>query len=357
MTSENKELEQIGEFELIRRISSVLDIIPDDPPLFTNLIKGISDDAAVFRPSPEKVQLFTTDAFVEGIHFDLTFTSLKHLGWKAMIANISDIIAMNGIPRYATIAISIPNKIFPHMVEELYQGAANACRKYSCLIVGGDTTASIGGLIISVALIGETEEQNVRYRNGAKPGELICVTGHLGSSIAGLKILEREKKKYEASPDKSNFKPALEPYKLALEKHLMPKARLDMVQIFKKNINIGALIDISDGLASELHHICEESNVGAKIYEHNIPIETITGIIAQEFLEQPTDYALYGGEEYELLFTISDKEYEKIATLTDDVTIIGRVTEKDVILVQENGEESPLPWGGYDHFKSKRISK
>lgn len=355
MTSENKELEQISEFELIRRISSVLDIRPDDSPLFINLIKGISDDAAVFRPSPEKVQLFTTDAFAEGVHFDLTFTSFKHLGWKAMVANISDIIAMNGIPRYATMAISIPKKISPRMVEELYQGAASACRKYSCLIVGGDTTASIGGLIISVALIGETEEQNVRYRNDAKPGELICVTGHLGSSVAGLKILEREKKKYETSPDKSNFKPALEPYKLALEKHLMPTARLDMIQIFKKDIKIGALIDISDGLASELHHICKASNVGARIYEHNIPIETITGIIAEEFLEHPTDYALYGGEEYELLFTINDKEYEKIETLTDDVTIIGRVTEKEVTLVRENGEEAPLPCGGYDHFKSKNT--
>lgn len=353
MTSDNKEREQIGEFELIRRISSVLEIRPDNTPLFTNLIKGISDDAAVFRPSPGKVQLFTTDALVEGVHFDLTYTSLKHLGWKAMVANISDIIAMNGIPRYATMTISIPNKISPSLVEELYQGAASACTKYSCIIVGGDTTASIGGLVISVALIGETEESNVKYRNGAKPGELICVTGHLGSSIAGLKILEREKKKYQTSENKSNFKPNLEPYKTALEKHLMPQARLDMINIFRKDINIGAMIDISDGLASEVHHICNESRVGAIIYEHNIPVETITGMIAGEFSEHPTDYALYGGEEYELLFTISDKDYEKIETLTNDVTIIGRVTEKDVILVREDGQQSHLPRGGYDHFISK----
>jgi thiamine-monophosphate kinase len=353
MSANDSDLHEIGEFGLIDRICKIVDIRLDDNSLHNNLIKGISDDTAVFRPTPGKVQLFTSDAFVEGIHFDLTFVSPRHLGWKAIVANISDITAMCGIPRYATITIALPSRVTTNLVEELYLGASGACKKYSCLIVGGDTTASLSSIVISVSIVGEAPEDKIRYRHDARIGDYICVTGHLGSSIAGLKILQREKGRYEKT-DPTSFTPNLEPYKAALEKHLMPKPRLDFVQIFTEKVKIGALIDISDGLASEVHHICRNSKVGAAIYEHNIPIEAITQHIAEEFSDRPTDYALYGGEEYELLFTISDAEYEKLSSITNDVTIIGRITERDVILVKENGEQASLSSSGYDHFRRQK---
>jgi thiamine-monophosphate kinase len=352
MSANTSEIYEIGEFGLIDHIRSIVEFQPDETALRSNLIKGISDDAAVYRPSPGKAQLFTTDAFVEGIHFDLTFVSCKHLGWKTIVANVSDIVAMNGLPRYATVTISLPRKVTTGMVEDLFKGAASACKVCSCLIVGGDTTASPYGMTISVAMTGEADEEKIRFRDGARPGDYVCVTGHLGASLAGLKILHREKSRFEKT-DPTVFIPHLEPYKMALEKHLMPQPRLDFVRIFTEEINIGALIDISDGLASEVHHICKSSNVGASIYEHNIPVEAVTQRIAEEFAEKPTDYALYGGEEYELLFTISDAEYEKLSAITGDVTIIGRITEKDITLVREGGEQMPLPFSGYDHFRKQ----
>lgn len=358
MSMQHTEISAIGEFGLIDRIKKIVDFHVDDASLQDNLVLGISDDAAVYRPTPGKVQLLTTDAFVEGIHFDLSFTSFKHLGWKTIIANISDIAAMGGVPRYATIALSIPKKISVEMIEEFYQGAAFACKKYSCLIVGGDTTTSMANMTISVAMLGEANERDVRYRKDAKPGEYICVTGHLGASVAGLKILKREKERFAKSTAKDEFKPNLEPYIEAVEKHLMPKPRLDLSRILIEKVKIGALIDISDGLASEVHHICNNSSVGASIYEHNIPLQSITQLIAKEFSESPIDYALYGGEDYELLFTISDEEYEKLDKLTNDVTIIGRITERDkgIELIREQGEHEPLRFAGYNHFRNQNLS-
>jgi len=347
-------ISSIGEFGLIDNIRKIVDIRVEDTALHDNLLIGIADDAAVFRTTVGKVQLFTTDAFVEGIHFDLTFTSFKHLGWKVITANISDIAAMGGVPRYVTIALSLPQKITVEMVEEFYEGAALACKKYSCLIVGGDTTASLTNMVISVALTGEASEQCVRYRKDAKPGEYICVTGHLGASFAGLKILKREKDRYTQSTIRNKFKPNLEPYIEAVERHLMPRPRLDLSKILSEQVKIGAMIDISDGLASEVHHICKESNVGALVYEHNIPLQNITQRIAAEFSEPPTDYALYGGEEYELLFTIGAEEFKKLEMLSSDITIIGRITEKEkgIELVHENGEQEALRFGGWDHFSA-----
>ena len=350
---QHTDISTIGEFGLIDRIRKIVDIRVDDASLHDNLLMGIADDTAVYKPSPGKVQLFTTDALIEGIHFDLTFTSFKHLGWKSIVANISDIAAMGGTPRYATIVIALPKKISVEMVEEFYQGAAFACKKYSCLIVGGDTTTSMANTMISVAMVGEADEQKIKYRKGATADEYICVTGHLGSSLAGLKVLKREKEKFSQSTDQQTFKPNLEEYLPAIEKHLMPRPRLDISKILTERVNIGAMIDISDGLASEVHHICNNSGVGATIHEHNIPTESITQKIAEEFSESPTDYALYGGEEYELLFTISEAEYEKLDKLTNDITIIGRITEKEkgIELIREQGEHEPLRFGGWDHFK------
>ena len=344
---------QIGEFGLITRIKSLVDVRIDDASLRTNLLMGISDDAAVYRPTPGKAQLLTTDALVEGVHFDLTFTSFKHLGWKAMVASFSDIAAMGGIPRYALVTLSLPSKISVEMVEELYGGALLACRKYPCLLVGGDTTSSAANMTISVTVTGEADEGNVRYRSGAVPGHYLCVTGHLGSSLAGLKILQREKMRYAKSGKSLEFQPNLGPYAVAIGKHLMPEPRLDIAPLLASKIKAGALIDISDGLASEVRHICTESRVGASVYEHNIPVHAITQKVAEEFSESPTDYALHGGEDYELLFTISDEEYKTLEGLTDDITIVGRITEASngIELVREHGEREPLQPRGWDHFR------
>ncbi len=347
------DISTIGEFGLIDRIRKIIDVRVDDSSLHDNLLMGIADDAAVYKPSPGKVQLFTTDALIEGIHFDLTFTSFMHLGWKSIVANISDIAAMGGIPRYAIVTLSLPKKISVEMIEDFYRGAVSACQKYSCLIVGGDTTTSMANTMISVAMIGEADERTIKYRGGATAGEYLCVTGHLGSSLAGLNVLKREKERFAQALDQHAFEPNLEPYTQAIEKHLMPKPRLDLSKILTERVNIGAMIDISDGLASEVHHICKNSGVGAAVHEHNIPVDSVTQKIAGEFSDLPTEYALYGGEEYELLFTISDEQYNILDKLTNDVTIIGRITEKNkgIELIHEGGEHEPLRFGGWEHFK------
>ncbi len=355
MEQPHTHLSAVGEFGLIDRVSKLINIRVDDATVNDNLIKGLADDAAVYRPTDGKVQLLTTDVFVEGVHFDLTFTSFKHLGWKTIAANLSDIAAMGGTPRYLTVALSIPSKISVEMVEEFYGGAVYACKKYSCLIVGGDTTTSLANMMVTVSLIGEAEGQHVIYRRGAKAGDYLCVTGHFGGSLAGLKILQREKERFALSTEPGKFRPNLELYKQAIEKHLMPKPRLDISNILVNNISVHAMIDVSDGLASEVHHLCAESDVGAVIHEHNVPVEPVTQRIAGEFSESPVTYALFGGEEYELLFAISEGEYGKLERLTNDVTIVGRVTEKNkgIVVVRENGEHEPLPFGGWDHFKMK----
>ena len=359
------DLSSIGEFGLIRRISELVDNSAGDPALSANLVKGIGDDAAVFKTGAGKLQLLTTDGLVEGVHFDLTYTSMKHLGWKSIVASISDVAAMGGLSRYAVIALAIPQKISAEMVEEFYQGAAFAGRKHSCLIVGGDTAASLSGMMVTVTMTGEVSPERVRFRSGAKPGDYLCVSGHLGASVAGLKILQREKARFAAlglaaggaaargvETGNGAFQPNLEPYREVLEKHLMPNPRTDLAKIFAEEIEVNALIDISDGLASEVGHLCEKSNVGAAVWEHNLPVIAGTQLVAGEFSESATDYALYGGEEYELLFSISEAEFAKLERLSNDVTVVGRVTEKEkgIRWVKESGEELPLEPGGWNHF-------
>jgi thiamine-monophosphate kinase len=353
MPTKRTELHTIGEFGLIARIRTLVDFHVDDATLHENLVRGVADDAAVYRPTPGKVQIFTTDAMVEGVHFDLTFQSVKHLGWKAMVCNISDVAAMGGVPRYAAVVLSLPQKMSVEMVEEFYEGAVFACKKYSCLIVGGDTTASSGNMMVTVAMTGEADGAKVVYRSGAEPGDLICVTGHLGAAHAGLSILLREKERFVKAPDPEAFEPNLEPYKFALKRYLMPEPRLDMSRLLVDNVKIHAMIDVSDGAASEVRHVCESSNVGAEVWEHNLPVEGVTQLIARELSKSATELALYGGEEYELLFTLSDKEFAKLERLTNDVTVIGRIVDlqRGVELVRESGERQPLPVGGWDHFR------
>jgi thiamine-monophosphate kinase len=342
----------IGEFGLIERLKKIVDFPVDDVTIRNNLRRGISDDTASYLPTPGKIQLLTTDILAEGVHFDLTYTSMRHLGWKTMVASLSDIAAMGGTPRYATIGISIPNKLSLEMIDELYEGIASACKKYSCLIVGGDTTTSLTNMWLVATIIGEADESRVLYRSGARPGDYLCVTGHLGASLAGLKVLQREKKRFTESGQKPTFKPEFEDYALALEKHLMPKPRFDISRLLAEEVRTHALIDISDGLASELHHICRESNVGASLYEHSLPVDSITQRVAGEFFESPTDYALYSGDEYELLFTIGNEEYQKLEHFTNDISIIGKILkpEEGIHIVRENGQAEPLTTGGWNHF-------
>ncbi|HUL44582.1 MAG TPA: thiamine-phosphate kinase [Bacteroidota bacterium] len=355
MTDHHTPISSIGEFGLIDRIRKIvgpgLSTVPRNA-----LIMGIGDDAAAYRPSPGKIQLMTTDALVEGIHFDLTFTALRHLGWRSMAASFSDIAAMCGVPRYATVTLALPQKITVEMVDDFYTGAVFACREYGCLLVGGDTTACPGNMMVSVSVAGEGTEDRIRYRSGARPGDLLCVTGHLGASLAGLKILQREKSRFEAASGQSAFTPNLEPYAAAMEKHFMPKPRLDISALFEKEVTVSAVIDISDGLASEVHHLCRAGNCGAQIFEHNLPVIATTQKIAAEFGDPTSMYALFSGEEYELLFTMDDKEYEKLEALTGDITIIGRITDNphQIELIEESGQPRQLHMTGWDHFAPRR---
>ncbi len=338
-------IKNIGMAGLLDRIKNLVDSEFISEEINNNLLKGISDDSAVFKNFPDRIQFLTSDSFVEGVHFDLTFTSMTHLGWKGVVASISDIIAMGGTAVYLIISFCIPQKISIEMIEEFYKGALQACKKYRCKIVGGNSVATAGNFVINITAYGIGKAEKVFYRNGAKINDLICVTGHLGASFAGLKILQREKKNF--IKEKENFKPNLEPYKSALEKYLMPKPRVDIVNLIIDNIQINSMIDISDGLAADVHKICKESNVGVELWEHNIPIANITKRIAEEFSENVIDYALYGGEEYELLFTLSDSEYEVLENLTSDVTILGRIVEnsKGINFIREDGESEPLQDG------------
>lgn len=352
MENKRTELRSVGEFGLIEHIRRVVEIRADDSALHENLRLGIGDDAAAFRPSPGKLQLLTTDALVEGIHFDLTFTSFQHLGWKAIVSNISDIAAMQGTPRYATVVLSLPGKVSVEMVEEFYRGVAFACKKYACLVVGGDTTTTFGNMAVAVAMTGEVSEDAMVSRSGAKVGDLLCVTGHLGGAHAGLKILLREKEKFLKAGEPGSVSPNLEPYKAALERYFMPKPRLDLTRVFAEKATVHAMIDISDGLASEVHRLCEASGVGAEVWEHNLPVENTTRSVAGEFSEPVYDYALYGGEEYEMLFAIADDEFKKLERATSDVTVVGRIVGKGkgISLIRENGERETLRAGGWDHF-------
>ncbi len=351
--SENfTEISQIGEFGLIRRLNEIIQPYRD-----SFIIKGIGDDAAVYTPAKDKVQVVTTDALIEGVHFDLTFVSMGNLGWKSMVVNLSDLAAMLAVPRYALITVAIPRKISVEMMENLYIGIKSACDEFNFALIGGDTTTTFGNMAISVTMIGEADEEYIPYRSGAKPGDYICVTGSLGLSYAGLKILLREKKKFLEAEDKQNFKPNFEPFLKAIEKHLKPVPRLDIAsKIRDLKVKINSMIDISDGLSSDLRHICMESGVGAEIYETSLPVDELVKKIARdEFNEDYLPYVLHGGEDYELLFTVSEKELKKIDSLYNDVKVIGRILDREqgIKLIREDKNEIDLESGGWDHFKIK----
>lgn len=344
---ENKtrtELETLGEFGLIEHLTEHVE-------LYNELTKkGIGDDAAVIHYENGKRTLISTDMLVEGVHFDLTYVPLKHLGYKAISVNLSDICAMNAMPKQITVSIAASSKFSVEAIEELYAGMLFACKKYNIDLIGGDTTSSTSGLIISITVIGEAEEKDITYRNGAKEKDLLCVSGDLGAAYMGLQVLEREKFVFKDNP---NVQPDLEGNDYILERQLKPEPRTDIVELLKKlNIKPTSMIDVSDGLASEILHICKQSDVGCELYEDKIPIDIQAYERAREFNLDPTVCALSGGEDYELLFTIPMSEYDKIKNVSQ-FTIIGHITPKvnGVNLIAKAGTSHPITAQGWNAFK------
>ncbi|WP_345371890.1 thiamine-phosphate kinase [Algivirga pacifica] len=337
------ELKDIGEFGLI-------DVLQQDVKLYQESTKkGIGDDAAVIDASSEQT-VVSTDMLVEGIHFDLSYMPLKHLGYKAIAVNVSDIAAMNAVPRQVTVSIALSNRFSKEAVEELYKGINIACENYKVDLVGGDTTSSRSGLVISVTAIGTAKEENLAYRSGAKPGEILCVTGDLGGAYMGLQLLEREKQVYMSNPQ---AQPELKDQEYVVGRQLRPEARTDMVHEFKEyGIKPTSMIDISDGLASEVMHICKNSEVGAVLYEEKFPVAEETLKAAMDFHIPSSTVVLNGGEDYELLFTIKQEDYEKVKH-NPNISFIGYILEKEkgTQLITKGKQVVPLQAQGWTHFK------
>lgn len=342
--SENKrtELEELGEFGLIDHLSSAIQL-KNETTVF-----GIGDDAAVIDHAGQKT-LVSVDLLVEGVHFDMTYIPLKHLGYKSAVVNFSDICAMNGTPSQIVVGLAVSNRFSVEAVDEIYEGIRLACDRYHVDLVGGDTTSSTSGLFISVTVIGHAPAESIVYRNGAKPNELLCVSGDLGAAYAGLLVLEREKSEFKANPD---MQPLLEGYDYVLERQLKPEARKDIVaQLAKAGVKPTSMIDISDGLASEILHLCRESNVGCQIYEERIPIAQLTQKVMKEFKMIPSISALNGGEDYELLFTVMQSDYDKIKLLPG-ISIIGHMTADagNAVMITGDNHAIPLSAQGWRHF-------
>ena len=312
-------LSDIGEFKLIEHLTK--DIILHHK----STIKGVGDDCAVLGNS-DKLTLVTTDLLVEGVHFDLSYMPLKHLGYKAVMVNLSDVYAMNGSAKQITVSIAVSNRFPLEALEELYAGIHLACKTYKVDLVGGDTTSSTKGMLISITAIGEVEKKNVVYRNGAKPNDLLVVTGDLGAAYLGLQVLEREKQVFEVNP---NAQPELENYNYLVERQLKPEARKDIVELLQNlDVKPTSMIDISDGLSSEILHICKQSKVGCSVYEDKIPLDQQVISTCEEFNIDSTTVALSGGEDYELLFTIAQEDFLKIKA-NPNLSVIGHITEEN----------------------------
>lgn len=336
-------ISELGEFGLIDQLTK--DISPANP----KTIMGIGDDAAVIDAG-DHFLLMSKDLLLEGIHFDMTYQPLRHLGYKAVTVNLSDICAMNGTPTHILVGLGISSKFTLEAIEEIYQGIKLACSKYQVDFVGGDTTSSAQGLVLSVTAIGSVAKDAVVYRGPALQNDLLCVSGDLGGAYAGLLILEREKAEFKANP---NMQPDLASSEYVLERFLKPEPRQDIVKILKElNVKPTAMIDISDGLASEIKHICKHSDLGCTVYEDKIPIDQQTYDTARSFEMDPTTFALNGGEDYELLFTIRQHDFEKIKNLPE-ISVIGHLTEKQagVNLVTKAGTVVEIKAQGWDHMK------
>ena len=336
------EIAELGEFGLIEKIKEKFPISGDKTLL------GIGDDAAVLEYG-ENLTLLSTDMLLEGVHFDLSYMPLQHLGYKAVAVNVSDIAAMNGIPKQITVNLALSNRFSIEAVNALYEGIKYACNDYKIDLVGGDTTASSSGLVISVSIVGEAAKKNIVYRNGAEVKDILCVTGDLGAAYLGLQIMEREKEVYKANPE---MQPELSAYEYLVKRQLKPKARMDVVfELAELDIVPTAMIDISDGLASESFHICKESDLGVSIFEDKLPIGQEVYNAAAEFKMDPTTCALNGGEDYELLFTIGHHDFEKIKN-HEDIHMIGYMEKKENgrNLVTKKENVVALQAQGWKHF-------
>ena len=355
------DISKLGEFGLIRHLTDNIKIKNEAT------IKGVGDDCAVLH-YPDSEVLVTTDMLMEGVHFDLTYIDMQHLGYKSAMVNISDIFAMNGTPRQLTVSLALSKRFKVEDLEQFYSGLRLACGKWGVDIVGGDTTSSYTGLAISITCIGEARKEDIVYRNGAKDTDLICVTGDLGAAYMGLQLLEREKSVYYQQVDearKKNDKRALESLKdfqpdfagkeYLLQRQLQAEARGDIIARFRElNIHPTAMMDISDGLSSELMHICKESNCGCRVYEKNIPIDYQTAVMAEELNMNVTTCALNGGEDYELLFTVPIGDHEKIEQM-DGVKLIGHITRPELgqMLVTRDNQEFELKAQGWNPLADK----
>lgn len=350
------DISKLGEFGLIHHLTDNIKTKNE------STIKGVGDDCAVLH-YPDSEVLVTTDMLMEGIHFDLTYIDMQHLGYKSAMVNISDIFAMNGTPRQLTVSLALSKRFKVEDMEQFYSGLRMACEKWGVDIAGGDTTSSYTGLAISITCIGEARKEDIVYRNGAKDTDLICVTGDLGAAYMGLQLLEREKSVYYQQVDearKKNDKRALEQLRdfqpdfagkeYLLQRQLQTEARGDIIARFRElNIHPTAMMDISDGLSSELMHICKQSNCGCRIYEKNIPIDYQTAVMAEELNMNVTTCALNGGEDYELLFTVPIGDHEKIQQM-DGVKMIGHITRPELgqMLVTRDNQEFELKAQGWN---------
>jgi thiamine-monophosphate kinase len=341
MSDKRTEIEKLGEFGLIKTLTK------DFSRVNESTMYGVGDDAAVVSISDKDAHVISTDMLVEGVHFNLMYTPLLHLGYKSVVVNLSDIYAMNATPKQITVSLAVSSRFPIEALEELYRGIKKACDFYQVDLIGGDTTSSLTGLMISITAIGIVEQDKISYRNGSKEHDLIVVSGDLGGAYMGLQLLEREKEVFKTNP---NIQPDLDDY--LLERQLKPEARRDVIQMLKElEVLPTSMIDISDGLASELFHLTSSSELGCTIYDDRIPIDAKTSIAAIEFNVDPVTTALNGGEDYELLFTIKQSDYEKIAS-NPNFTVIGHMTSKDsgVNLVDKNGSVVPLKAQGWNHF-------
>ncbi len=334
---------ELGEFGLIERLTKDIQIKNE------STIKGVGDDAAVMEYK-DKQLVVSTDMLTEGVHFNLMYVPLKHLGYKAVVVNLSDIYAMNATPKQITVSMAISSKFSVEALDELYAGIHLACEKYNVDLVGGDTTSSLTGLTLCITALGEVEKGKMVERSGARVNDLLCVSGDLGGAYMGLQLLERENEVFKVN---ENMQPQLEGYDYILERQLKPEARADIIAIFAKlGITPTSMIDISDGLSSEIIHLCKNSALGCSLFEEKVPMDTQTKQMAEELNINPIVAALNGGEDYELLFTIPLDDYNKIKN-DPDFTIIGHMTEAadGINLVTGAGSAIPLEAQGWNHAK------
>tara|TARA_Y100001978_G_C23664155_1_gene420266 strand:- start:117 stop:1148 length:1032 start_codon:yes stop_codon:yes gene_type:complete len=334
-------LEELGEFGLIERITKKI------KQYHESTILGPKDDAALINHKNKT--LVSADLLIEGIHFDMTFTPLKHLGYKAVVVNLSDIYAMNGTPKQITVSLGFSSKYTLEAIDEFYEGILLACEKYKIDIIGGDISSSVSGLVISISALGEINENNMVKRNGAEENDLIVVSGDLGGAYMGLTVLQREKEVWKSNP---NMQPELDNFNYVLERQLKPEARKDIIEFLAdRKIKPTSMIDISDGLASEIIHLCKQSNVGCQLYEEKLPIDQQTYQTALDFNLNPSTCALNGGEDYELLFTVKQKDFEEISK-NAKLTIIGHITNKEsgYNLIGHGDTSIPITSQGWNHI-------